>query len=76
MADYDWFDPCESCGVRQGHDTSCRWHRHYKSFVQGFEWNPAAKAFRCLRGCGTLVWDKQAHMANVCRSWDRATGRE
>lgn len=70
MADYDWYERCDVCLGRQGHEVWCRWHEHYKKFVRGFEWHGKARAFMCMRGCGTLVWDIDAHMENVCRTWD------
>ncbi len=30
--------------------------------------------WQCRRGCGTLVWDPEAHMANVCIEWNPRAG--
>lgn len=33
-----------------------------------------SKLFQCRRGCGTLVWDVEAHIKNVCTTWEPVAG--
>lgn len=80
MADYDnWNQPC--CGGFPGHEEHCHNHRNYQSYVskarlrtQGYVWNENARAYQCRRGCGTLVWDTQAHSKNVCPEFNPVVG--
>jgi len=80
MADYDhWDQPC--CGGFPGHKEHCHNHPHYSAYknradkrAQGYVWSLEQQAYRCRRGCGTLVWDTDAHSKNVCTEFKPIVG--
>lgn len=83
MADYGQ----DCCGRMGGHEVSCKLHHNYANWkaeqdylakcrVDGFLWSEQAHAFKCRRGCGTLVWDMKAHKANVCPEFNPIVGNE
>lgn len=78
MADYRWGDNCKHCGrykfMSDDHAEDCPKHRNAKQFRAilavggGFTFMPEVMAYKCKRGCGTLVWDIESHVQNVCKS--------
>jgi len=76
MADYDWFDhterephPAEIEAAKwrvQGFDAKFSYGSFYN--VTGVEY------YRCRRGCGTLVWNPEDHMKNVCTKFEPVVG--
>lgn len=81
MADYSY-----SCCAGPPHKESCRFHHKYDTWraeqdylakmrAQGFvPLEPNKVAFRCRRGCGTLVWDIDMHIKNVCPTFNPVVG--
>lgn len=69
MADYDWFfDNCPSPD-----EVRARKYRPLGFHAEWSEWR-SIKYFRCLRGCGCLVHDPEAHMKNVCTTFNPEAG--
>jgi hypothetical protein len=70
MADYDWFDRTDDM------------ERHFNAQrLRGMGFHPvwsthgvAPEYYQCRRGCGTLVWDPEAHMKNVCTIFEPVVG--
>ena len=75
MADYDWFDHTPS----ESDKLAAEWR------AQGM--HPVAdghmiggqilriKYYKCQRGCGTIVWDPEAHVMNVCIEFKPVVGK-
>lgn len=72
MADYDWFD---NEITTEASRVGGRWR------IQGL--HPVFKSpttmggqplyidyYQCRRGCGTIVWNPQEHIDNVCREFN------
>ena len=80
MADYDWGKGC--CGMTVGHADDCPEHPILKKVNAraaelrplGFIYDHKTKAFFCRRGCGTLVWNPEEHMENVCTKFEPVAG--
>jgi hypothetical protein len=72
MADYDW-------GLRDTAAEMEAHHRQYELRAMGFQPifdNGFLTYYQCRRGCGTLVWDPETHMENVCREFSPVVGGE
>lgn len=71
MADYDWFDNQErnlyKAEAAEYEKIGFRVVFRYDGLfnIKGI------KYFRCLRGCGTIVWNPEEHMKNVCIGWEK-----
>ena len=73
MADYDWFADQWQPTPQEKEAAE----REKQGFVA--VWEEASlgrsrhkvKYYRCLRGCGTLVWDLNAHIKNVCPHYNK-----
>lgn len=70
MADYDWFDRGPTSNERAANDLRPKgliavWDMQRRDHI---------KYYLCRRGCGTLVWDPEAHMQNVCRDFNPVVG--
>jgi len=82
MADYDWGKSC--CGQISGHREDCEDHPIYASRnAAARKWRPLGLRldfntgyYECRRGCGTLVWDAEAHIKNVCTEFNPVAGDE
>lgn len=79
MADYGY-----DCCSGPPHEESCRYHHNYPKWkehqdslaklrVQGFVEHTNG-VYKCRRGCGTLVWDVEAHIKNVCPTFEPVVG--
>jgi hypothetical protein len=74
MADYDWFDPTPEQIEKDRQDHLARVRTtDWVNKMKGEGFIPFTKfgkrppeAWKCLRGCGTVVWDIDAHKRNVC----------
>lgn len=72
MADYDWFDRTPTEAEIKG----SKWrplglHPVYQQGKYTMGGSPLyLDYFQCRRGCGTLVWDPEAHIKNVCTKWE------
>lgn len=75
MADYDWFDrepnPFEIEAKRM----------RPLGFVAMFRRSSIGKVngidyYLCRRGCGTVVWNPEIHMKNVCPTFEPVAGSE
>ena len=76
MSEDEWrLDDCPDCGQRLGHDSSCQLYEAslYTARVRGFVPNDSA-TWICRRGCGTVVWDIEAHIKNVCKEFNPVVG--
>ena len=72
MADYDWFPErheAERQRVRTDNENKARGlFPVYNRDVTAIQY------YRCLRGCGTLVWDIETHIKNVCPTFEPVVG--
>jgi hypothetical protein len=70
------------CSILSGHSRKCPSHPDYdrvkwadeNGFRPVFTVSDTGRDlqimhYACERGCGTLVWDPQAHIKNVCVTW-------
>lgn len=46
------------------------WTERYSSSYR----RDAILAWKCRRGCGTVVWDVADHIKNVCKEWSPIVG--
>lgn len=73
MADYNWFDEKKDAYLED-------WNKDQQLRAQGFvrayglTTEGVTKYYLCRRGCGTVVWDIEAHMKNVCPLWNPVAG--
>lgn len=79
MADYDWFDNEED--TTKAEITAAKWRPLGLIAVHGPAHTMGGQAlyiehYRCRRGCGTLVWNPQEHIDNVCREWHPVAGQD
>lgn len=69
MADYDWFDRSPSKDELAA--------RKYRPLGFHPVWDSGVNRvqyYRCHRGCGTLVWNPEEHMKNVCPTFEPVAG--
>ena len=80
MADYSY-----SCCGGPPHKQSCKFHHNYAVWKahqevlaryrsQGFVSFGNDGLYKCRRGCGTVVWDVDTHIKNVCPSFNPVVG--
>jgi hypothetical protein len=70
MADYDWFD---DRGPSAGELAAAKWRpRGFDAIFN--KHSTSVSHYRCRRGCGTLVWNPEDHIKNVCVMWEPVVG--
>lgn len=76
MADYDWFPERREAERKQriedGKKRAMGFHPVYMR--EGSALHEKLVHYQCRRGCGTLVWDINDHMKNVCREFNPVVG--
>jgi len=83
MADYDWFDPAYyPPEPPDPYKEEAKKYRPLgleavfeKSDFIGPQVLPI-KYYKCRRGCGTLVWDPEEHIKNVCTEFNPVVGKD
>lgn len=74
MADYDWFDRTPSKDELDA--TKYRPLGFDRLIIPTTSGTVACQVYRCRRGCGTLVWNPEEHMKNVCTQFNPRAGSE
>lgn len=78
MADYDWFpERHEERRQRVHEDRLNRANGFHPVYVRrGDTFSEDLAYYQCRRGCGTLVWDIETHIKNVCPKFEPVVGSD